>query len=163
LAVVQVDRDGELVNDGELNWKGTIFEAAADAAKGEAWSRSWEASESGCWTSQGRLLDLSLDVLGLGPGQRTEVRHAVGEVLGVDTLILLEWARKVAEMPGYRSCGRAVVEVLAMAATRPGLLRRLLVTGHMVGRWGEPLWWDVDHKVLRKLTFRHSGTDPPLS
>lgn len=173
LAVVYVDRDGELVKngepekDGELlkngehQWEGTIFEAAADAAAGVAWARSWESSENGCWTSQNRLIELGLNVLGLGPEQSTDLRRDIGEVLGVDTIVLLEWAKRMREKPGYRCCGEAVVDVLATAAKLPGLLKRLLVTGHLAGCWGEPLWWDVDRKVLRKLAFSCSGTDPP--
>jgi len=163
-AVAHVDPEGVLIQNGEICWQGTLFEAALDAAAGMAWVRQAGSGSWGSetwWGSQWRLTELALDVLGLGPEQSVDLRHAVAEVVGVATLVLLEQARAIANEPGFRSRGRAVETVLRQA-TGPEVLRRLLVAGHVAGRWGPPLWWESDRKVLRHLAFPRSGTDPPI-
>jgi len=139
--------------------EGTPFEAAKDADGKEAWGRASEGS-SGSWSSQGRLLGLSLDMLGLAASQGMDLRHRIGGALGVATLDLLENVRDIAMNPGFRARGRAVLAVLGCIPVK-GLLKRILLAGHLAGCWGPPLWWDADRRILVRLVFPGSGTGSP--
>lgn len=89
-----------------------------------------------------------------------ELRHRIADALNVDTLVLLEKVRAIADNPGFGERGRAVVAVLERIPVK-GLLKRLLVAGHYAGRWGPPMWWDDRKRCLVRLAFPRSGTDPP--
>lgn len=160
VADVKPEQDKTPAQDEGSAWRGTLFAAALDAAGGRAWARAAKGGTDTWWSTQGRLLDLALEVLGQAPEQDLWLRHRIAEALAVDTLLLLEGVRDIAVHAGYRARGRAVGRVLERIPRRTAL-RRLLVAGHLAGRWGEPLWWEPETGVLRRLTFWSSGTDPP--
>jgi len=143
-----------------LDWRGTIFDAALDAATGHPWDRTCAGGSAWWWSTQGRLLSRCLDLVGVGPGQDLDLRHRLAAALAVDTLVLLEGAAAIATSPGYHSRGRAVVDVLS-AIPRHDVMDRMLRAGHLAGRWGPPLRWERERGVLRSLEFSSSGTDPP--
>ena len=143
-----------------MDWRGTAFDAALDAAAGISWDRASKGGSRWWWSSQGRLLSRCLDLVGVGPGQDLDLRHQLAEALAVDTLVLLEGVAAITATLGYRSRGRAVVNVL-LAISRDGILDRVLRAGHLAGRWGPPLRWESELGVLRSLAFSSSGTDPP--
>ena len=106
------------------------------------------------------MIGYSLDLLGLAAAQGMDLRHRIAQALNVATLVLLEKVRNIAGNPGFRARGQAVVDVLERILAR-GLLKRLLVAGHLAGCWGAPLWWDGERQSLLRLVFPGSGTDPP--
>jgi len=160
-AVAPTGLDGEPLA-GEVgasrDWRGTLFEAAVDAAAGEPWDRSRPGGSDWWWSTQGRLLSHCLDLVGAGSEQELELRHRIAQILAADTLVLLEGVQAIVRDPGYRSRGRAVMAVLA-ALTARCALRRVLAAGHQAGLWGPPLLWR--RGALHPLAFRCSGTDPP--
>jgi hypothetical protein len=160
--VAPVDLEGRAtgVPGRPLHWRWTLFDAALDAADGDPWDRASAGGSRWWWSTQGRLLSRCLDLVGVAPGQELDQRHGLAEILGVDTLVLLEGVAAIWAQPGYRSRGRAVVNVLE-AIPRHSILDRVLRAGHLAGCWGPPLRWESELGVLRPLEFSSSGTDPP--
>ncbi len=160
--VAPVDLEGHATGtmDQPLHWRWTLFDAALDAAEGHAWDRARMGGSAWWWCSQGRLLSLALDLVGVAPEQSLDLRHRLAEALAVDTLTMLEGVAAIAAHPGYRSRGQAVVAVL-IAIPRQGVLDRVLRAGWLAGCWGPPLRWEPALGVLRPLAFSSSGTDPP--
>lgn len=146
--------------DTSLDWRGTAFDAALDAASGQPWERAKAGGSRWWWSSQGRRLSCCLDLVGVAPQQPLELRHRLAEALAVATLVLVEGAAAIAAAPGYRRRGQAVVAVLAEVACH-GVLDRVLRAGHLAGLWGLPLRWEPAQGVLRPPAFSSSGTDPP--
>jgi hypothetical protein len=58
------------------DWRGTLFEAAVDAAEGRAWSRSSEAvsADGRWWTTQGRHLRRCTGIVGVAADLADSVR-----------------------------------------------------------------------------------------
>lgn len=158
-SLVHVDLHGETVRRSTEEWRGTPFEASADAARGTAWDRASECGSESWWSTQGRWIGFSLDLIGLAAAQGTDLRHRIADALNVATLDLLAKVRAIGENPGFRARGKAVVAVLEGIPVK-GLLRRLLVAGHLAGCWGPPMWWDIQRRSLVRLVFPDSGTDP---
>jgi len=160
--VAPVGLDGRAAGggDGGLEWQGTLFGAALDAAAGRAWDRAREGGSRWWWSTQGRLLSRCLDLVGVASQQSLALRHKVAEALAVATLVLVEGVAAITADPGYRSRGKAVVAVLS-EISRHGVLERVLRAGQLVGRWGLALRWEPALRVLRPLAFSGSGTDPP--
>lgn len=160
--VAPVDLDGHATGstDQPLSWRGTLFEAALDASEGRAWARYREFGGDRRWSTQGRLLSMALDLVGVAPEQDLDLRHRLADVLAVDTLTMLEGVAAIAARPGYRSRGQAVVDVVN-AVPRQCVLDRVLRAGHIAGRWDSVLRWEPSLGVLRPLAFSNSGTDPP--
>jgi hypothetical protein len=160
--VAPVGLDGQGVGEAGTtsDWRGTLFEAALDAAEGHAWDRSRVSGSARWWSSQGRLLRRCLALVGADPEQSLDLRHELAEALAVDTLTQLEGVAAIAAHPGFRSRGQAVVSVLS-DIPRHGALDRILRAGHLAGLWGAPFRWEQEQGVLRSLAFWTSGTDPP--
>lgn len=154
------DEAEEQSQSGEGPWRGTVFDAALDAADGLPWDRVSPGGSDTWWGTQVRLLMLCMDLVGVNPDLSAELRHQLGELHGVDTMTLELCAKEVVRSPGYRSRGQAVATVLGRIPTRSAL-RRILAAGHLTGRWGRPLWWDGEVGVMRSWAFPTSGTDPP--
>lgn len=132
-------------------WKGTVFDAALDAAAGRAWSQqSLPGYPDPRWSTQRRHLEVVSILLGLEPLQAGLVRESISVALSVPGMVLAESAGKMAEAKGFRMRGEAIVAVLMeVAAPR---LRRVLAAGHLAGLWGEPFLDDGGPR-LRPLAF----------
>lgn len=132
---------------------GTLFEAASEACAGRAWARDADAEgrpPERWWSTQGRHLRLAARLVGVAIELTEKLRESIAAVLSVGTLTLREKARA----RGYRGIGEAVCAVLSGMRRGPRRSRQLLVCGHLVGRWGEPMHWDARREVLRRSPFR---------
>ena len=160
-------REGASADPLGAELTGGIFDAALDAAAGRAWPRCSERYGDGgeelYWSSQGRLLERAMGVVGVAPALSGEVRSRFADVLGVERMLLDEQAGAVCTAPGYRSRGRAVCTVLR--AMPPSRLRyqRLIEGGRLAGLWGVA-WYQRPGggQALVRMPFRGTGTrDPP--
>jgi hypothetical protein len=150
---------GQEPSEPERDWSETVFAGAVDATQDQPWPREAIGGSDRWWSTQGRLLRLGLCLTGTHPDLADELRHRIAETLRVPALVLREQAAQIRMRPGYISRGEAVAVVLNRLAG--GVVRRLLIVGHLVGLWGRPLWWDG---VLRPIAaFSSSGTDPPVA
>ena len=138
-----------------VSFRGTYFDAALDAAQGHIGRREDSAGSSELWWStQGRRLDRGLSLLGLSADLAVDERHAVAELLAVDTLMLTEQARQHEAQPGYRQRGQAICAVLAALRPEAWLCDRLAECGHRRGLWGAPWRWDPRAGTLRRQPYR---------
>lgn len=161
-AVLRLGSDGSAVvgeDEREALWEyeSTLFEAALWARGGRAGARQSGVDPPPLWWStQGRHLGLAARLVGVLRGQDGCDRDWLAETLAVDALLLHEQARLVETRPGYRTLGEAICRVLE--ALRGGALRarRLLLSGHLAGHWGEPLHWDAVRRSFLRSPF------PPL-
>jgi hypothetical protein len=157
-AVLQVAPDGSAVHDaaGRLrgDFGGTLFEAAVDARDGRPWSRETGGELERSWGSQGRHLDLGSRLTGVARDLADRVREAISAVLSASTLLLREASR----VRGYRAIGAAVCRILRGLRGGPRRAVQLLICGHWIGQWGEPLHWDADRRVLERSPFLAGGT-----
>lgn len=158
--VMQVAPDGSRVHDDRdglrQDFGGTVFEAALDAEGGQPWPRETSEESQGSWGTQGRRLGIAAQVLGLLHAVADRVRESIAAVLSVDVLLLRDGSRA----KGYRGVGTAVCSVLERlrGGTRRAL--HLLFGGHLAGRWGEPMQWDPECRLLERLPFRAAGASP---
>lgn len=149
----------------EMEIEGGLFDAALDAAAGRAWPRCSERYADGglerYWSGQGRLLEQSMELVGVAPGLCSDARSRIANVLSVERMLLDEQARAVRDAPGYRSRGEAVCAVLrAMPASRQRY-QRLLEAGRLAGLWGVPWYRDPRCGSLLRTPFRVSGSRAP--
>ena len=154
--VVRLSPDGKALrgedDSSAAEFSGTLFEAAFDACGGRAWAR-----ETGIrpperwWSTQGRHLRLAAQMLGVAADLAEHVRESIAAVLSVGAVALRERAKS--RLRGYRAIGKAVCEVLERLSAGPRRPRQLLVCGHLIGRWGEPMHWDARSGVLRRSPF----------
>lgn len=157
--VVRLSPDGRPIRgEGDAtrtDFDQTLFEAAVDAGHGRAWAR-----ESGpdpprrWWGTQGRHLSLAARLVGVARDLGDRVRSSIAAVLSVGNLLLREGARAV----GYRGIGRAICDVLGRLGRGARRAVQLLVCGHLIERWGEPLHWDPRRQLLERSPFRPPGT-----
>lgn len=138
-------------------WRGTLFEAALDAAQRVPWPRDGRGHAGRWWHTQGRWLELAALLLGLSGAV------AVGlfaRVLGVPELTLRDAISQYAAATGYQGRGATLVALLAVLPRAPHLADRLRVTGAYAGRWGTPWRWDPSLGRLRRCAFPAHGIPP---
>ena len=135
--VAPVLPDGRSSGNGLEHFVGTIFKAALDAARGEAWPR--ESNGEPSWPSMCRRLKVAEVWLGVAPGLGDQEREERAADLDVDLLPLLTAAAAIRAAPGYRSRGAAMVKILEELPAGFPLLERLLRAGFAAGLIGEPL------------------------
>ena len=155
--MLQVAPDGRPVHDEggdrlRRDFGGTLFEAALDARDGRPWSRSTDGEPQRSWGTQGRHLGIAARVLGLVQDLADGVREGIAAVLSVDLLRLRDGSRA----SGYRSLGSAVCDVLARLKGGARRALHLMLCGHLVRRWGEPLLWDPRRGMLERLPFQRA-------
>ena len=141
-------------------WESTIFRAALDAARAEAWPRAPEPPEPACWRTQGRHLLRVLRLLGLAPEQDSR-RDIHARALRVDTQLLRDHARLLGSGVGYREHGRAATAVLAEVERSGCVLDSTQRAGELASLWGRPLTWDRGTCVLREPSFPSFPARPP--
>lgn len=153
-AVLQLASDGTSIDeDGaqlRVDFDNTLFKAALDAESGVPWPRKAGAANLSSWGTQGRQLELGAELLGLSKDIGARVRQSIAALLSVSVLQLLAGSRGV----GYRHVGTAICEVLKVIRSGARRAQRLLHAGYLAGRWGEPVHWDPDRRVLERLPFR---------
>ena len=112
----------------------SLFSAAKDAASGQrAWRRRSRGGRKGpCWSSQGRLIALVAQLLGLHAlcGDADHVCQDLGVALHVHRAARADFAAA----RGYRDRGAAVIAVLERVEAP--VVPRLQRAGEQVGRWG---------------------------
>jgi hypothetical protein len=139
----------------KLDWPGTVFGAAVDAAAGQAWPRK-PPTRPGHWRTQGRRLARGARLIGIGPTRADdELRHReqMARRLGVPTLVVVAQALRWKEARGYRERGVAILLVLAEMEASRAISDRLMSAGEVEGLWGRPSRWDPGGRVLRRLPF----------
>lgn len=148
---VEVEADGREYGDFE----GTLFEAALDAREGRGWAReSATAIPDRWWGTQGRHLRLAARLLGLDRELGERVREKIAATVSVAALTLREYASAT----GYRAIGEAVCAVLSRISGGARRSFTLLVCGRLIGKWGEPLWWDDERQVMQRSPFLVEAT-----
>ena len=115
-------------------WEATLFEAALDAAAGEAWRPQGAAFTTGQWRTQQRHIEQCISPV----NQRQ--RHEVADLIGVAYVDLQQAAQQAAKASGYRQRGAAVQKVLNQLQPRASLPADLLRCGAVAGRWAEPMF-----------------------
>lgn len=159
-AVLKLGPDGEPVgaesNAVPTEFDNTVFAAALDAVAGKHWARETADGVPECWWStQGRHLHLTARMVGIAIDLAEKTRESIAAVLSVGMLSLRELSRS----KGYRATAAAVCSVLAWLKGRASRrARQLLVCGHLIGQWGEPLHWDATRRVLVRSPFSVRGT-----
>jgi len=168
IVVAPVSSGGALVKDvpsGEdtpevtpitkLDWPGTVFGAAVDAAAGQAWPRK-APTRPAHWRTQGRRLARGARLVGIGPTTADDgLRHReqMARRLGVPTLVVVAQALRWKVARGYRERGAAILLVLAEMEASRAISDRLMSAGEVEGLWGRPSRWDPGGGVLRRLPF----------
>lgn len=144
---------------------GTLFEAAQDAAAGRRWARSELLEEVGpWWNTQVRQVAVTVKLMGLSPELSESEREKMATALGVPLFDLLVGAKSIAESPGYRSRGAAVLSVLELVPQTACTIDRLLVAGHLGGLWGALHRWDATIGCLRTPAMpMNARRGPPQS
>jgi hypothetical protein len=156
------------------DFRGTVFEAAVDAAEGKAWQRDspvychdrWDDGQpqvSGkhqqrvglqkWWSTQSQGLLRLTRWLGVAVEQSDNVRERVAAALGVALLVLVEQVSRVQQRPGYRSRGSAVMAVVAHMTRDSGCYGRLLAAGYEAALLRPALFWDPDRGQMRHIVF----------
>jgi hypothetical protein len=168
VAMAPVSTGGALVKEGasgedtpgetpiaQLDWPGTVFGAAIDAAEGRAWPRAHPACPAH-WRTQGRRLLRGARLLGIGPTTADDGlphREQMARRLGVPTLLIVGQALRWRDARGYRERGAAISGVLAEMQASRAISDRLMCAGEVEGLWGRPRRWDPGVRVLRRLPF----------
>jgi hypothetical protein len=139
--------------DKEKMFRGTLFDAAMDAASMNAWNRcSPELGQGGelfYWSTMGRDLHRLTVLFGMSKDRPAPEREIMAALLGVGGLLLHEQSNFVLKYPGYKERGKAVCTILFSLTAGSCFLDRLLNCGHFAGLWGRPYQWDDDTAQLR--------------
>lgn len=137
-----------------VDWSQTLFGAAQDAERGQAWPRRGPA----LWRTQGRWVRLGARLLGIeSPADDDErQRHCeqMAGLLGVPTQRLLDASQRYQDSAGYRGRGAAVMGIVWQLPLLRTLSERILAAGAIAGLWGRPSRWDPGGGQLRALLFR---------
>jgi hypothetical protein len=139
------------------DFAGTIFEAAVDGETGRSWARdsapvfdAGDQTPDRWWSTQGRHLRLTSRLLGVARELCDSVRAAIASTLSV---VCLE-RHEAGFATGYRAISEAVCHMLRRVRRGSERAMQLLVCGHLIGQWGEPLHWDATRQVLRRSPCR---------
>lgn len=158
-AVAPVDLEGQPLFgvdeepcEATLAWEQTLFGAAQDAARRQAWPRRNDgAPQQGCWRTQGRRIAQLGQVLGLaGAGDSVMVGP-----LGISALGQREAEAAYGQAKGYEARGRAVSTIASELQSVPcDLLDLILAAGFVAGSWGRAYRWDTRTRQLRPVVPR---------
>lgn len=136
---------GELLVDAASRqppWEATLFAAALEAAKGEAWPSESLCDDPRRRRTQGRRLQRAGRLVGVHPKLRERVRERIATRLRVPTMELLRGVRGWAG--SWKSRGEAVLAVLLAIPIQASLGYRMLAAGASSGLWAGPRQWDAD-------------------
>jgi hypothetical protein len=156
------------------DFRGTVFEAAVDAAEGKAWQRDssvychdrWNYGKpqvSGkhqqrvtlqkWWSTQSQGLLRLTQWLALAVEQSDKVRERIAAALAVALVVVMDQVTRIQQRPGYRSRGSAVMTVLAQMPRDIRCTERLLAAGYEAGLLRPALLWDPDRGQMRHIVF----------
>lgn len=163
-AVLKVAPDGSMISTEEVglrqDFADTVFTAAVEGADGQSWARNTNAAVPDCsWGTQGRHLQLAARLVGVARDLTDRVRESVATVLSVSGLKQREHSTAI----GYRAIGKAICDMLQqLRGSHASRASALLMCGHLVGHWGEPLHWDVARDDLLRSPFSglRTASDP---
>jgi hypothetical protein len=132
------------VPDRAAATRGTIFEAAHDAAQGDAWPSVSADVRAGVRRTQRRHISYAATLLGLVSDLSVPTWSLVAEALRVPELSLREAAAGYRRGNSVRARAQAVMQAYALLhPSRGGLdLDALLRAGWRAGLWGRPKRWD---------------------
>jgi hypothetical protein len=134
-------------------FESTLFQAALDGERREAWARdSLDGVPDRWWSTQGRHIDLAMRLLGIAQDIGSRLRERIAGVLSLDHLFLRDQARLAKD--GYHERASAVCRVLRRLKRSATIALRLLFAGRLIGHWGAPRKWDPRRQVLERLPFR---------
>ena len=149
-------------DSGTALWCSTLFDAALDAAYGDAWARECPGGTHLWWSSQWRRLARISSLLGVCPDLPQPLRDQLAEVLDVDGGLLNGLAADLRSGPGYQARGRAACAVLDTVDARWPTYCRLVEAGWMVGLWSRPMFPAGGGRRLIVTPFRTvSARGPP--
>lgn len=120
-------------------WRQTSFGAAIDAAGGTAWPRQGRYGDTPRWATQRRHLAVLALLMGVAGALTLDQVHAIAQVLGVVTQLVLDARRHLATAGPrgrYQATGRAIITVLGALPAGRDPLDALLRVGHDLGLWG---------------------------
>ena len=161
--VLKLAPNGESIGrEGDADateFEATVFAAALDARQGKRWARETkdEVPEH-WWSTQGRHLQLAARLVGVAIDLVEKTRESIATVLSVGMLTL----RELSHAKGYRKTAAAVCSVLWWLKGRASWrAQQLLVCGHLIGHWGEPLHWDATRRALVRSPFSARANSTP--
>gem|GEM_PF-2435434 len=140
-------------------WPQTVFDTALAVANGQRWDwnlREGQDVQRLSYSTEYAHVDRCSRLLGVHADLGLDLRHDIGEVLGVPATVLLGLAGGL-ERPLYVSCSKAIVDVIKALPSPPDW-QAVMVTGHLAGLWPAPLWSRKGHLV--PLAFRAVRTPP---
>ncbi len=143
---------------------GTWFDAALDAAAGEAWPRDFNENQpSGkprFGTQLNRLARACL-LTGVASDLPRAYRDTCVQVLAVPGQLLHDATQYIEVESGYRGRGRSVRAVLDHLAMGSSLFERLAACGAVAGLWPPLYLWQPDVGQLLPSRFQQPGTRAP--
>lgn len=138
--------------------RGTLFDAALDAADRKAWPREHEGGSDRWWQTQRRDLDKAMRLVGVGANLDERTVERLAGALGVPMMDICEARASLAASPGYQARGAAVTRILRATCGMGCVAKRLAQAGHIVGFWGKPYWFDRRPLRVRFGAFPPAGT-----
>ena len=164
VAIAPVREDGTPLSDRDFSL--TVFGAALDAGAGKLWrreqpERSSSAIDGMHYRTQGRWLERSEALLGLGAELAQSAQAVIAGRLGLSTLELRDAARAVQRAGRTRERGALTNDLLDRIEVRPSILDAILIAGALAGQWGPPIRWEP---LRRRRRFLLPQTEaPPLT
>jgi hypothetical protein len=139
LVFLAVNGVGICKDESDSALSDTVFQAALDAAQGEAWPKDAAAPAEQCFMTQIRHLHRIAILLGVAPHMEARERERI--VLGcleIAGLTAHEAHQSLEKDHGYQNVGRNTKRVLYELASGWRVYERMLESGYMNGFWGRP-------------------------
>ena len=154
------ERLSEPGGGGAERFRGTLFEAALDAAEGQAWPKESEDGDRRArFPTQVRRLDQAARVLGVHPQLGAGAQEAAMAILALPGQLVHEGAGLLASQPGYQGWGQAIGAVLDELLMSRSLFARLAECGACAGLWPRPEFWE--HGRRHRPAFQRVRTRAP--
>ena len=145
-----VDESGDLLpvederEPSVQRWRGTLLDAALDAAAGERWVRDDEPGPCSkpLYATQVRWLVRLERLFGLVREQSASVVEAIRQALGLSLTEHASARRQATATRRLMARGQALVVLGALLAGDDALWSRLVSAGHVAQLWSEPWLWE---------------------
>lgn len=162
LAPVAPDGSLRVGAQGAYRFRGTLFEAALDAAEGRAWPHRYcDASPLPRLPTQAAHLRQAAGLVGVAPGLDARQREATAELLGIPGQLLHACSVHLETHPTYARCGEAIRAVLEVLPETRMVFERLAESGHRRGLWPVLYRWHVPSSALHTAPFCLPRTRAP--
>lgn len=148
---------------GVERFRGTIFDAALDAAENRFWPYKDENSfNNKTIATQANHLARASILLGIQPGLTIEQRHDCGHTLWVSLTSLIQNAQHIESKIDFQSQGQAVKNVLEeIPPFYSSLFERFAAVGSDMGLWPHLYVWNPSWQQLRPSRFHTPRTRAP--